>query len=371
MKNLKKILAPFLILLLSLSIVVLLIMLRPKPKEVPPERPVTRVEVTTVQPQSVRLTVKSQGTLLPRVESQLAAEVSGRIVEMSPHFRAGGHFKTGDVLFRIDPADYDAAVAARKADLATARLTLAQEKALAEQAAADWAALGQGEASALTLRQPQLAQAAALVVSAEAALERARRDLERTKVRAPYDGMVLSKSVDLGQFVTANSVADIFAIRVGEIRLPVVLREANFLMDPAIEPSPVQLSTKEAGVWRTWEARLVRFEATVDPASRLIYAVAEIEEPFAQELRRGMFLEAEIEGRQLDGVFVLPRFALRGSNTVYVVSEEGSLTTRVVEIVKTDAEKAILSGGLAAGDRVVTSPIAYFVENMPVEIETE
>lgn len=367
-------LAPFLILIAAIVITVALIILRPEPNEVAPERPATRIEVMEAEPQAVRLTVKSQGNLLPKIESQLAVEVSGRIIEMSPSFRAGGRFQKGDMLFRIDPSDYEAAVSGRAADLATARLSLAQEKALAGQAAADWEALGDGEASDLTLRKPQLAQAEALIASAEAALRQAERDLERTEIRAPYDGLVLSKSVDLGQYVMANPanpVASIYATEVGEVRLPIALREADFLNDPAIDQSKVTLFVDGPSGKKEWPARLARFEATVDPSSRLIYAVAEVEKPFENGLRRGMFLEAEIEGKSLKDVYVLPRYALRGSDTIYVVTPENTLITRTVDILKTDAEEAILTGGIQPGDQIATSPVAYFVENMPVEIITD
>ena len=363
--------APIFILLAAVGITVVLYLLRPEPQEVAPERAVTQVEVITVQPQSVRLTVESQGNLLPKIESELAVEVSGRIIEMSPDFRPGGRFQQGDVLFRIDPADYEAAVAARAAELATAELALAQETALAEQAAADWAGIGEGEASPLTLRQPQLAQARANIASAEAALKKAQRDLQRTEVTAPYDGLVLSKSVDLGQYVMANPanpVARIYATGAAEVRLPLAQREAQFLSDPAESESAVTLSTDGPNGKREWTARLVRFEATVDPASRLIYAVAEIDAPFEQGLRRGMFVAAKIEGRQLEGVYVLPRYALRGSESVYRVTADNTLVTQSVKTVKTDETQAIISGGLEPGDQVATSPIAYFVEDMPVEV---
>ena len=364
-------LAPILILFAAIGITVALYLLRPEPKQVAPERPATKVEVMTIQPQSIRLMVDSQGTVLPMIESELAVEVSGRIIEMSPNFRAGGRFKKGDVLFRIDPADYEAAVAARAAELATAELSIAQEEALAEQAAADWAALGEGEPSDLTLRKPQLAQARANIASAEATLKRAERDLQRTGIKAPYDGLVLSKSVDLGQYAMANPanpVARIYATDTAEVRLPLAQREAEFLNDPAKGESTVTLYADGPKGKRQWSARFVRFEATVDPSSRLIYAVAAIEAPFDNSLRRGMFVQAEIEGRQLESVYVLPRYALRGSESVYLVTPDNTLVTQAVEIVKTDTEQAILSGGLEPGDQVATSPIAYFVENMPVEV---
>ena len=225
--------------------------------------------------------------------------------------------------------------------------------------------------------------------SAEASLRQAERDLARTQIRAPYDGLVLSKSVDLGQYVMANPanpVASIYATDMGEIRLPITLREADFLNDPAINESnvtlfvdpppgtpssssaPGTLSSSSATAQRSWPARLVRIEATVDPSSRLIYAVAELKKPFENGLRRGMFLQAEIEGKSVEAVYVLPRYALRGSNSIYLVTPENTLTTRTVKILKTDPNRAILTGGLEPGDLVATSPIAYFVENMPVEV---
>ncbi len=363
--------APIFILLAAVGIAVVLYLLRPEPQEAAPERPLTQVEVITVEAESLQIEVTSQGTVLPRTETELAVEVNGRIIEISPNFRAGGRFQAADVLFQIDPADYEATVAARAAELATANLNLAQEEALAEQAAEDWAALGQGEPSPLTLRQPQLAQARANIASAEAALTQAERDLARTQVRAPYDGLVLSKSVDLGQYVMANpanAVARIFATDAAEVRLPLTLREADFLVDPAERPSRVKLHTGGPGSPREWEAQLVRFEATVDPASRLINAVAEIDAPFQQGLRRGMFVEAVIEGRTYDEVYVLPRYALRDNRSVYLVTPEDTLVTRQVEVLRTDTRRAILSGGLEPGVQVATSPIAFFVENMPVQI---
>jgi len=362
---------PILILMAAIGISAALYLLRPEPREVTLERPVTKVDVLTVQPQSVRLTVRSQGTVLPKIESELAVEVSGRIIEMSPDFRAGGRFRQGQLLCRIDPADYEAALAARRAELARAELTLAQEEALAAQAAADWNALGAGETTPLTLRQPQLTQARALVASAEAALKQAQRDLQRTQVTAPYDGLVLSKSVDLGQYVMANPanpVARIYATDTAEVRLPLTQREADYLNDPAVVESTVMLTASRPGSQRQWPARLVRFEGTVDPSSRLIYAVAEVDAAFDQGLRRGMFVEAQIQGRELEAVYALPRYALRGSASVYLLTPEQTLVTRSVTIVKTDTSQAIISGGLAPGNRVATSPIAYFVENMPVDV---
>ena len=199
-------------------------------KKLAPERALTRIKVITAQPETVQ-TIRSQGTVLPTIESDLSVEVSGRIIEVSKNFRAGSYFKKGELLLSIERADYEAALAMREADLASARLTLAQEEALAAQALEDWQSMGSGEASALTLRKPQLAQAKAMVKSAEASVSQAERDLDRTRITAPYDGLVLSKNVDLGQYVVANPanpIARIYATELAEVRLPIALSDAVF-----------------------------------------------------------------------------------------------------------------------------------------------
>ena len=358
------------ILTVAICVTALLIFFEPTPEAKNPERPKANVEVVIVEPQSVCLKIQSQGTVLPKTESTLAVQVSGRIIAVADNFRPGGHFNAGDILFKIDPIDYTVAVTARQAELALAELTIAQEEALFAQAAADWNANGNTQApSALTLRQPQLKRAKAVLSSARAQLGLAQRNLERTQIMAPYSGRVLTKSADLGQLVSASSsapVAQIYATDFAEIRLPLSQKQASYLDNLSLHPAKVILSDKI----NTWEAQLVRLEGTIDVKSRLLYGVALISNPFhgANQLRRGQFLQAEIEGRTLDEVYVIPRLALRGSNTVYVLTEDNTLQRRLVDVVKSSTKSVIIDGGLEPGDQVAISPIAYFVENMPVKL---
>jgi len=375
-----KVLLPILFLAIAAGISTVLILFRPEAAEVTPERPITSVEIIEAQPETLQLSVRSQGTLLPRTESDLSAEVSGRIVEVADNFRAGGRIRTGEVLIKIDPADYEAAVAAAAAEVANAELALAQEQAQAEQAAADWASLGEGAASDLTLRKPQLAQAEARIESARANLKRAQRDLAQTEIKAPFDGRVLQTFADLGQFVSAapaSPVARIYATDRAEVRLPVTIREADLLETKDRRQRFVRLQKTKNPNSATWLARFARMEATIDPNSRLLYAVAVLDAPFdpnprhPEPLRRGQFLLAEIEGRTVSDVYRLPAYALRSSDTVYIVNEEGRMETRQVDILQSDTEEVIISDGLTAGDRVAISPVAYYVENMPVALITQ
>ena len=303
-----KILLPILILFAAVIIFGIQQAFKPEPSVVAPERPITTVEIITVQPQTIQLSVRSQGTLLPTIETDLTAEVSGRVIDVAANFRAGNTFRKGDVLLTIDSADYKAASAARLADLASAELGLAREQALADQAASDWQSLGEGEASALTLRKPQLKQAMALVASAQAAVAKAERDLDRTEIKAPYTGIVLTKNVALGQFVVANPanpIARIYATESAEIRLPITQREATFLDQQTKHQRFVTLSPTDDSIQTKWQARLSRIEGNINPTSRLLFVVAELIEPFTTNntsntpLRRGTFLKAEIEGRSV------------------------------------------------------------------------
>lgn len=358
------------ILTVAICITALLMFFEPKPEAKNPERPQASVEVVIVEPQSVCLKIQSQGTVLPKTESTLAVEVSGRIIEVADNFRPGAHFDAGDILFKIDPIDYTVAVASRQAELAMAELNLAQEEALFAQAAADWNTNGNTQTpSALTLRKPQLKRAKAVLSSAHAQLGLAQRNLERTQIKAPYTGRVLTKSADLGQLVSASSpkpIAEIYATDFAEIRLPLSQKQAGYLDDLSQCPAKVILRYKT----NAWEAQLVRLEGTIDTKSRLLYGVALISNPFdgTNKLRRGQFLQAEIEGRTLDEVYVIPRLALRGSDTVYVLTENNTLQRRLVGVVKSSTKSVIIDRGLEPGDRVATSPIAYFVENMPVTL---
>ncbi|NCG09063.1 MAG: hypothetical protein GWO81_05785 [Verrucomicrobia bacterium] len=195
---------PVFILVGAAVITAFLLFFQPQPEKSDAPRPLANIEVLTVHPENIQLSVTSQGTALPLTESDLAIEVSGRVIAVADNFRPGGYFEKGDILLEIDPLDYRAALAARVAELAQAKLALAQEKALSDQAKVDWESIGKGKPSPLTLRLPQLEYAQAAVASASAAHESAKADLQRTKVRAPYNGRVLEKNIDLGQLTDPN-----------------------------------------------------------------------------------------------------------------------------------------------------------------------
>ena len=356
-------------------------------------RPPVATQSPTIEPPGVRvhqvaldevpLTVISQGTVRPRTESELVSEIAGRVIWVAPSFAEGGFFEANDVLVRIDTFDYEQAIVAARSQLAQARLMLAQEEAEADVAAREWADLGRGDPRELTLRKPQLEDARASVAAAEANLERAERDLERAQIVAPYAGRVRRKNVDFGQFVTVGaSVATIYAVDTAEVRLPLPDEELAFLDLPlsyrggTSQSTPaVTLRATFAGETHEWEGRIVRTESEIDPVSRMVHVVAEVEDPYAAgpnpnrpPLAVGMYVEAEIEGRTARNVAVVPRAALRGAGQVVVVGADDRISFRDVDILRTTTAMMLVREGLVPGELVAVSPLDAATEGMRVQL---
>ena len=345
------------------------------------------VRVATVKLESRRLTVESQGTVNPRTESQLVPEVSGQVIWVSDSFASGGFFEKGQTLVKIDPFDYEQALVTAKSELARTKLRLAQEEAEARVAREEWEELGRGDGTPLTLRVPQLADARAGVEAAGANIERAERNRERTVLRAPYAGRIRQESVDVGQFVTIGApIATIYSVDAAEVRLPLPDSDLAFVDLPMtyrgggearIQP-PVVLSTTFAGERHEWKGRIVRTEGEIDPETRMIHAVARVDNPYAPgknprrpPLNAGMFVHAAIEGIHVDNVAVLPRVALRTGSRVWVVDADSRLRYRDVVVLRTTEAELIVSEGLGDGELVVLSPLDATTDGMTVRISDE
>lgn len=365
---------PLGIIVLSIIIVAMLVISASgrRPERVADAEPAVLVDAITAEAKATVFTVKSQGEVRPRTQTTLVAEVSGKIVDVSPDFIAGGFFRAGDVLLQIDPSDYQTALQRAEAALASRRARLADEKARSEQALKDWRNLGrEGEPSDLVLRKPQLADAQANVLAAEADLEKARRDLQRTRITVPYDGLLREKRVDIGQYVTPGTQLGVsFAVDTAEIRLPLSNNDLAFLDLPsatdheASHYPPVRLHAETGGKQQSWDAQIIRTEGVLDQASRVLYAIAEVVDPYGvlgksrqPELRMGTFVRAEIQGQSLDRAVVLPRHVLSNDNTVLVANAEGRLEVREVTVARAEPQFVYLTAGVEDGEKVITTTL--------------
>lgn len=337
------------------------------------------VEGMTLKKTAFPVRVASQGAVQPRTRSSLLPEVAGMIVETSPSFRPGGFFEKGEVLIKLDPVDYETAVTVADAAVALARVTVAEEQAKADQALENWKALGRaGAPGELVLRTPQVARAKADLAAAEARVVKAKRDLERTIIRAPYDGQVLEQAADVGQYVTpGTTLGRVFATDFVEVRLPLPERESRFIRLPeryqdASEVMPaamVRLKTSSAGKPVLWDGRLVRVESALDENTRQTTAVAQIDSPFAKRddgappLKIGQFVEAEIEGDPLEDVFIIPRSAVRAGNEIILISAQQTLRRMTVDPLFGNEKHIVVEAGTPKGpkegDVLCLTPIPF------------
>lgn len=381
----KRLVLPLVIILIGIGLSALLLFtgptLTPKPTE--PLIPLVRIQSVTLE--DVALSSLTHGTVAPRTESELVAEVAGRVVSVNPNLVSGGFFSADEELLRIDPLDYELALEQARAlvvqsqsDLANAKRANSRLNSLSER---QLTSVAQQDDAANRMRIAE-----ATLSSSQAQLARAERDLARTIIRAPYEGRVRSERVDIGQFVNrGNAIATIYATDYAEIRLPINDEELAFLDLPlkplvagaqTIPAATVTITARFAGAQHHWDAEVVRTEGELDPQTRMINVVARVESPYASAAGRaplavGLFVNAEIHGRLAEGVAVLPRSAVRPGNQVLVVNSEDRLQFRTVTVLRMVAEQAYISAGLEEGERVCISPMDNALEGMPVRVAAE
>ena len=351
-----------------------------------PKGPQLTVDVMKLERQPYQVRLQSYGTVQPRTQSTLIAQVFGEITAINDSLRDGGFFEKGEVLLNIDQRDYLANVKIAEATLLDAKQALAQEKARATQALEDWNRLGnQGEAPPLVLRKPQLLAAEARVISAESALDKARLELERTNIVAPYAGRVLGKLVDQGQVVNKNSpLAEIYAVDLVEIRLPLRNRDLAFIDLPEdyrfgaeeLVDGPQVTIRSELATGAEWQGRVVRTEGTIDDRARQLHVVAQLDDPFGVHaqgktpLKIGQYVTAELAGRQLQDALVIPGFAIYQGGYVYVVTDR-VLQRREIDVAWQNEEEALIAGGLGEDDLLVLTPLGQVTSGVRVAISEQ
>lgn len=347
-----------------------------KPKIQTVEPPL--VDVLQVQPRTLRINVHSQGIVQPRDQIDLVPEVAGKVVHIHQGLVPGGFFEAGELLYAVDPRDYDYAIADAKAAIAEAQHQVLFEEAQAEQARSEWGALGEGEPTPLALHEPQLAEARAKLQAAEANLKRAKLRRKRCELYAPFDGRVLEKYAGLGQYVqTGDKLARIYATDVAEVRLPVAVEQLGFLNLPlsGYPGGPdVLLSTELAGVRHRWKGRIVRTEGSLDETSGLLHLVAEVRRPYQHEhddmpLMAGLFVQAEIEGREQSGLFELPSGAVNSMQEAWVVDQDDRLQIRHLEVLHRQTDRIWVKAGLNGEERIVLAGLQVPVEGLKVRLQ--
>lgn len=355
---------------------------KPEPEEKKEEAKAIPVLTAKAETGDVTLTVKAQGEVQPRTQISIAPQVTGQITYMAPNFIEGGKFKKGDLLIRIEPAEFKLRVVQAEALVTQAGTVVTREKSETEIARQDWEELGsRGTASALTLREPQMAEAQANLASAEAQLAEAELQLSRTSIYAPFTGRVTTRHINQGEFVSAGTkLGEIYATNVMDVRLPLTnknLKEAGLSLgyeSKLGQGIPVTLSADVAGRYSVWSGQIVRTDSRFDSKTRVLYAYVEVRDPFGKgsddgtPLAPGLFVDAAVNGKQLEDVIFIPRGALRGEDQVYIANDDGTLSIKTVSVLSSTRERAVLDSGVMIGDNVITSPIRGVADGMKIDV---
>ena len=365
-------------------VVAAIILLKPRPEprpETEPPRP--QVNVTYAQPQTLAINVKTQGTVAPRRQIDLVSQIAGPITQVANNFVNGGFFATNETLIQIDPREYQYALTRAQARIAEAERVLASERGAARHAQREWRELGDVDANALFLRKPQIAAAEAAVAAAKAERDQAQLNLERTTLRAPFAGRVQQTHVNLGQHLTPGArIATIFDSAFAEVRLPLTDQQSLLVDLPlganhAASTRPqVSLRGVVAGQNYEWRGEIARTDASLDPQSRMYYAVVEIPEPFNTErwaapLLVGMYVEAHIDGRALDNVIRLPKTSIFRRDKIYTLDAELRVQLKTVHVLDSNEDFVWIQGELTEGEAVVINRQGYINPGVLVSIAPE
>ncbi|RZO71773.1 MAG: efflux RND transporter periplasmic adaptor subunit [OM182 bacterium] len=333
------------------------------------------VRVQSVNPKTIQLKVHSQGTVMPSIQSQLIPEVSGKVVWTSDRLVSGGYVTEGQTLAKVDDLDYrnardraKAALERASAELQHAKFEYGRQESLVERNLTSQSALEN------SLRVYRVSQAA--YDDARVNHEQAEENVKRTILKAPFTGLVRSENVDIGQFVSRGQpIATLYATDMVEVRLPIADRQLAFLnlpsartgtLDPQEQPD-VLLTAEYAGRALSWRGKIVRTEAEIDSASRMVQLVARIDnQAAASPLSVGLFVNAEIAGLAAENIVILPRSALRNDNQVLVVDGEDKLRFKDVNLLRLYQDQVLIDAGINTGDRVCVSVLQTAIEGMTV-----
>jgi RND family efflux transporter MFP subunit len=383
-----KIALPIVVILAGFAGMQLMVYSRAAPKKEVKESRGVLVEVETVTRENLPVVVMGTGTVGSRQEASITPQVSGQVTYLAPGFVVGGLFRKGDLLFRIEDTDYRLAIDRAKAALAKAEFDLATVEGQAHVARIEWERLhlaDKKEPSPLVLYEPQLKNARANVDSAKAALSQAELDLARTSVYAPFPCLVRSEQVDLGQYVTVgNRVATVAGTDVAEVVVPLPLEEMQWITIPRKgsngngSKALVKLTVGDQVL--TWKGQIVRSLGEVDPRGRMAQVVVAVADPYnlgrgrgpeRKDLEIGMFVDVEIIGKTLSGVYAVPRSALREGDTVWTMDDEGRLQVMPVTVVRRERDTVVLRDGFQEGDLVVLTNISGAAEGMKLRLAGE
>ena len=340
---------------------------KPDPvEELPP--PDVIIEILT--PKDFQVQISSNGTTTPLTQTVLTAEVGGEVIYRSKKFAEGASVIEGEILAKIDDTDLQLQYKNALLQLANAEVQYSLQLAEAEVAKEAWDKIGDGVASDLTLKKPQLKQAQALLEVAKAQVSSAAKKLNKTEIIAPYAGRIQNVNIDLGTtIIPGQPVGAMYTSSEIEITLAVKDNDLQFLSIPMdgrklnpSEQASVVIESFYKGKTQSWEGKLERVDGVIDPITRMINLIAVFKNDFIEtdkpNLPIGLFVEAKIDGITLKNIFEIPINSISKDNEVYIVDKDNQLELRKLTVLKKYSEFVIIKDGLKAGERIVTSKLS-------------
>lgn len=386
----KKIILPLLVIAVGFGLGKFLIATGPEAEKQPQETRPTVVEAQPLNLQSYQVKVSASGIVKAQTQTSLVAEVSGKVLEISPNFQAGNYFDKGETLLKLDAANYSNAITIAEGDLAQKQLALQEQQAQAKLAQRDWNLLD-GNASRpqsdLAARRPHIAAAQAAIAAAEAKLQQEKLNLARTRITAPYSGRVQEKRVEVGQYVTPGTVLGvIYATDAVEVHLPLSLAQYELLgipeafrdkaADTAAMPK-VAFNPSNGNRSDTWQGQVVRSSAALDEKSRQISVIAQIDQPFmardgmSAPLRIGQYVTSKIDGKTFNNVYVVPASAVRQGKEILLL-RDGKVSVQPINLVwNAEKDTVIQADADLNGQRVIITPLPLATEGQVVQVAGE
>ena len=354
----------------------------PKARKRPPAKITPLVQVTRVQPDTHKVVVAAMGTVIPAREIILESRVSGRIVALHPEFTIGGYLDKGSEVLRIDPEDYELAVTLAQAKIKDAESIL---KVVEEEAAAsedEWRLLNKAnpesqQIPALVAKKPQLEAAKSRLAADQADLQKAKLNLARTRIRAPFNAIVRAKQVDIGSQVSSQEhLAELVGTDTYWIRASIPIDRLSWILipgNPAGSGARVRISYRNG---YELAGTVIKLLGDLETEGRMARILVEVKDPLGLKAKEkyqpplliGEYVRIEIKGRELQSVYRIPRSALRDDSNIWIASDDGRLEIRSVKILWRDAQTVLLGEGLEPNSRLIVSNLAAPVNGMPVQI---
>ena len=373
-----KYLKPLLIIGISTIIAsVLYILGQISPEPIQEQAPID-VNVQILTPIDYQIKIKSTGTTTPITQTVLTSEVGGEVIYRSRKFSEGSSVISGEILAKIDDTDLQLQYKNALLQLASAEVQFAVQQAEAEIAQEAWEQIGEGTAKDLTAKKPQLKQAKAALEVANAQVQSAEKKLNKTEITAPYTGRIQNINIDLGStIIPGQSVGSMYTSNEIEVTLSVKDSDLQFLDIPMdgrkLNPdqkSIVIIKSIYRGEMQEWAGNLERVDGVIDPMTRMIKLIANFKNNFIEETKPilpiGLFVEAEINGKQLEDIFMIPNTALTPNDELLVLNQDDTLEIRKVKVITKMKNYILVKEGMKAGERVVVSKLSIATNGMLV-----